>query len=105
MKRITITGGSGFVRRMLREGLSGSGYDIDAFEASFPNPIYGVSHEALEFVHAALIDGWRGYAEVVLPTLLSEGGFVWSIWVVTESSLRLLPEINRIPRVRQQAGI
>jgi len=32
MKRITITGGSGFVGRMLREGLSGSGYEVDVFD-------------------------------------------------------------------------
>lgn len=38
------------------------------------NPIYGVSRTALEFVHASLLDGWRGYPEVALPTLLSEGG-------------------------------
>lgn len=39
------------------------------------NVIYGVSRAALEFVHASLLAGWRGYPEVALPTLLSEGGF------------------------------
>lgn len=32
MKKITITGGSGFVGRMLREGLIGSGYEVAVFD-------------------------------------------------------------------------
>ncbi len=32
MKRVTITGGSGFVGRMLREGLSASGYEVSVFD-------------------------------------------------------------------------
>ena len=32
MKRITITGGSGFVGRMLRAGLSGSDYEVEVFD-------------------------------------------------------------------------
>lgn len=39
------------------------------------NVIYGMSRPALDFVHASLLDGWRGYPEVLLPTLLLEGGF------------------------------
>jgi nucleoside-diphosphate-sugar epimerase len=32
MKRITITGGSGFVGRILRAGLSDNGYEVDVFD-------------------------------------------------------------------------
>jgi hypothetical protein len=39
------------------------------------NVIYGMSRAALDFVHISLIDGWSGYPEVVLPTLLAENGF------------------------------
>ena len=39
------------------------------------NPIYGVSRAALVFLHAALLDGWKGYPEVTVPTLLLAGGF------------------------------
>jgi uncharacterized protein DUF3405 len=46
----------------------------DRYLRSF-NVIYGMSRAALEFVHASLLDGWRGYPEVVLPTLLAENGF------------------------------
>jgi hypothetical protein len=39
------------------------------------NVIYGTSQAALKFIHASMLDGWRGYPEVVLPTLLEENGF------------------------------
>ena len=37
--------------------------------------IYGVSAAALEYLDASHVDGWRGFPEVSLPTLLSEEGF------------------------------
>jgi hypothetical protein len=39
------------------------------------NVIYRISNRALEFMHQAQSDGWRGYAEVSFPTLLLDGGF------------------------------
>jgi hypothetical protein len=37
--------------------------------------IYRISNRALEFMHQAQSDGWRGYPEVSFPTLLLDGGF------------------------------
>lgn len=37
--------------------------------ASF-NPIYRISNAALKFIYDALLDGWEGHHEVLLPTLL-----------------------------------
>lgn len=39
------------------------------------NVIYRISNRALAFIHDAQLDGWRGYHEVSLPTLLCAGGF------------------------------
>jgi hypothetical protein len=42
--------------------------------ASF-NPIYRISRDALSHLHEAHQRGWTGHNEVVLPTLLIDGGF------------------------------
>jgi len=39
------------------------------------NVVYRISNRALEFMHQAQSDGWRGYPEVSFPTLLLDGGF------------------------------
>jgi hypothetical protein len=39
------------------------------------NVVYRLSNRALEFIHDAQLDGWRGYFEVSLPTLLFHSGF------------------------------
>lgn len=39
------------------------------------NPIYRISHAAIEFIHRALLNGWCGHHEVLFPTLLFNGGF------------------------------
>ena len=39
------------------------------------NVIYRISHAALEFIHQAQGDGWRGFSEVSFPTLLFNSGF------------------------------
>jgi len=39
------------------------------------NVVYRISNRALEFVHQAQLEGWQGYPEVSLPTLLFKGGF------------------------------
>ena len=39
------------------------------------NPIYRMSNRALEFMHTAQREGWRGIYEVTFPTLLHEAGF------------------------------
>jgi hypothetical protein len=46
----------------------------DQYVRSF-NVIYRISNRALEFLHQAQSDGWRGYPEVSFPTLLVDGGF------------------------------
>ena len=46
----------------------------DQYVRSF-NVIYRVSNRALEFLHQAQLDGWRGHPEVSFPTLLSNNGF------------------------------
>ena len=38
------------------------------------NVIYRISNRALSLVHAALSDGWQGHPEVLIPTLLKNGG-------------------------------
>jgi nucleoside-diphosphate-sugar epimerase len=51
MKRITITGGSGFVGRMLREGLSGSEYEVAIFDR-FQGPwIDAIRHRTFGRLH------------------------------------------------------
>lgn len=39
------------------------------------NPIYRISREGLRHLHAAHREGWQGHNEVLLPTLLADGGF------------------------------
>ena len=39
------------------------------------NPIYRISNLALNFMHRSLSDNWYGHHEVILPTLLNDGGF------------------------------
>lgn len=39
------------------------------------NPIYRISNKALEYVDTALLSGVYGHHEVVIPTLLFNGGF------------------------------
>jgi hypothetical protein len=39
------------------------------------NPIYRISNIALNFINMALLDGWIGHHEVLLPTLLKYGGY------------------------------
>lgn len=39
------------------------------------NPIYRLSNRALAYLHNQLIDGWKGHHEVLIPTLLKQGGF------------------------------
>jgi hypothetical protein len=45
----------------------------DRYVRSF-NVIYRISNRALEFIHQAQVEGWRGYPEVSWPTLLLDGG-------------------------------
>jgi hypothetical protein len=39
------------------------------------NPIYRISHRALQHIDQMHRQGWRGHHEVLLPTLLDQGGF------------------------------
>jgi hypothetical protein len=39
------------------------------------NVICRISNRALKFLHEAQLDGWRGFAEVLFPTLLTTNGF------------------------------
>jgi len=39
------------------------------------NVIIRMSNRALEFIHREQMDGWRGFNEVSLPTLLHDGGY------------------------------
>jgi len=39
------------------------------------NPLYRISSRALSYINEALLSGWRGHHEVLLPSLLSQGGF------------------------------
>jgi hypothetical protein len=39
------------------------------------NVIHRISNRALVFIHESQVDGWEGFAEVSLPTLLLDGGF------------------------------
>lgn len=39
------------------------------------NPIYRLSNRALAYLHNQLKDGWKGHHEVLIPTLLKQGGF------------------------------
>jgi hypothetical protein len=39
------------------------------------NPIYRISNNALSYLNNLLTAGWRGHQEILLPTLLSVGGF------------------------------
>ena len=39
------------------------------------NVIYRLSNRAMHYIHEAMAAGWRGYPEVLLPTLLFHGGF------------------------------
>jgi hypothetical protein len=39
------------------------------------NPVYRLSADALERIHNALLDGWMGHHEVLLPTLLYHNNF------------------------------
>lgn len=48
--------------------------DRASYVRSF-NVIYRISNRALAWIHSALEDGWRGYPEVVLPTLLYTNGY------------------------------
>ena len=34
------------------------------------NPVYRLSHRALQYVHESLLNGWKGHAEVVISTIL-----------------------------------
>jgi hypothetical protein len=52
-------------------------YQVIPFEQrvrSF-NPIYRISREAVAYIHEALLSGWCGHHEVLLPTLLYHAGF------------------------------
>lgn len=40
------------------------------------NPIYRLSNRALNYLHKQLKNGWEGHHEVLIPTLLKEGGFI-----------------------------
>jgi hypothetical protein len=48
--------------------------DRNQFVRSF-NVIFRISNRALEYIHRAQLDGWRGHNEVSLPTLLLHGGY------------------------------
>ena len=51
MKRVTITGGSGFIGQMLREGLSGDGYQVAVFDR-FRGPwIDRIQHRTFGTLH------------------------------------------------------
>jgi hypothetical protein len=39
------------------------------------NPIYRISNNALKFLDNAMLDGWTGHHEVLMPTLLKRDGF------------------------------
>lgn len=39
------------------------------------NVIFRISNRALAFIHQEQQDGWQGFNEVLLPTLLHEGGY------------------------------
>ena len=39
------------------------------------NVFHRLSNRALEFIHESQVDGWEGFTEVSLPTLLARGGF------------------------------
>jgi hypothetical protein len=39
------------------------------------NVIHRLSNRALKFMHESQVDGWEGFTEVLLPTLLSQGEF------------------------------
>ena len=39
------------------------------------NVIYRISNRVLEYIHQAQLDGWQGFNEVSLPTLLLHGGY------------------------------
>jgi hypothetical protein len=39
------------------------------------NVVYRISNRALRYLHDALVDGWRGYPEVLFPTLLLDRGY------------------------------
>lgn len=67
------------------------------------NPFCRFSREALLFLHQAHLSGWRGYCEVLIPTLLNRGGLrVASLHEVLRgrvpgnflSSFRPVPEIS-----------
>jgi hypothetical protein len=47
---------------------------LDKRIASF-NPVYRISNGALRFIFEALLDGWCGHHEVLLPTLLRYEGY------------------------------
>jgi hypothetical protein len=48
--------------------------DETKFLRSF-NVIFRISNRALEFIHREQMDGWQGFNEVSLPTLLYHGGY------------------------------
>lgn len=52
----------------------GKDFNSDILLNSF-NPIYRISNKALEFIDSRLKQGFRGHHEVLLPTLLRQGGF------------------------------
>lgn len=39
------------------------------------NPVYRLSNNALQFIHQALLNDWRGHHEVLLPSLLYNNNF------------------------------
>jgi hypothetical protein len=39
------------------------------------NPIYRISSDAVDYLAKAFKSGWKGHNEVILPTLLKNGGF------------------------------
>jgi len=39
------------------------------------NPIYRISNSALDFLNKVLLDGWWGHHEVLMPTMLKNGGY------------------------------
>jgi hypothetical protein len=52
----------------------GEDFNAENLISSF-NPIYRISGKALSYVDTHLKNGYRGHHEVLLPTLLSRGGF------------------------------
>ena len=48
--------------------------DRNCYLRSF-NVIYRISNRALEFLHVEQQDGWQGFNEVSIPTLLNHGGY------------------------------